>query len=1517
MAFTAIPPWGIPSGPFPGRLTPISIRDGGTSPAGTASFNLTGFVLGRAASGEAPLGNVPVRLWAQGNGPFNAPLVDETTTASNGSYGFPSVPAGNYWVAAVPANGFGGEGLPVSDSTNGVTLHLNVTVFPQVPYDNRTFVLPHWDNWSQYDGGYPDQAMKPVLSWTQDGAFYVNASSLLVFYSFANGTAYPIAPWLHLYENIMDYGGFDNELFTTQDGSYLYEFGCLTSCGSSSPITFYAVNVTTGAHVEYNFSGATDANLVTNGQIDMIGQDGSHFIATLIESDGTVLGYNLLNRTQWTLGHLSFFEANNIYWEAYLNAYVNVQAEGSSADGIVEYQLQGPAPGTRLVPVYTGTYGSGYVSNGVDGTLLNVTSHTLVVAEASNNPNIAAILWEEFGYNASTGILTGMIASNDNPSGTVSGSNYDINGAPCGCASEVERPTIVSNGPGFNVAWNPTFNNSSWIANPGGQGWIDTNVTPINPVSAQHFDAFSTRSAPGFFRNTSYLLSNMNAFCAGNSGNGTRCNIDGDYGSPVGTVWYLWRTGAPEFPFPATSALAQVGAPGAPLLRSVTHQATNVTVAWMSPSSGAQPIVNWTLFWGLLNGSWTHARALFGSNRTTTVTDLLPQTTYFFALEAWNLHWHGPLAYFQETTGAAAGTYNVTLSETGLPPGTPWTATLGGSSNSSSTPEIGFAVPNGTYPFQVDSPVPGPWGTRYIAIPSSGNVTVAGGPRTVNISFALQYHLGTSVFPSGAGNVAPAPGWYAAGARVNLTAWGARGSAFSFWSGTGTGNYSGPDDPAFVTMEAPVNESAYFTPETNYPLSFVWTNPSPGITWSVDVGGISISSTASTITFNETNGTYPYRIETPISGGTGVQYVVTSSASGNITVGTKPVTEPVTYGTQYYLTMGASPSGSATLSPANGWENSGASVSISATPKSGYTFRSWSGEGSGNYTGGANPASVTMNGPVSEVANLVFTGTSAVSFLESGLPSGTNWSVTMNGVTRSSTGANITFNVSAGNYTYLVQGPLAGSWGTRYVPNPSAGTLQANAPTISVPVTYATQYEVTTFASPSGGGSVSPAGSNWITAGSSVKVMALAASGYVLSGWSCTPSTQCPSSPVDPFTFTVNGVTNITADFTAVPTDPVTFLESGLPGGTSWSVTLNGATHSSTGANITFNVTAGDYSYLIASPIPGTTGVRYVSSVAPGTLAVSSPVVTKDSFVTQYLVTGTASPTGDGSMSPLGSNWFDQGAFVTLLAAPAAGYQFQGWMGNGAGSYSGPGASVPLTISGPIGEEALFAPLPATYTVNITLQPAGCGWVQIEGNSYGNGSQVSLGAGNYSVGIEACPGYALSLPGTRGTGGVSLATGLNSSGRNGTSFSMVVTGDGGLEVTFVPVTTTSWISGSVDPVGAKVTVDNRTVNVTAQGTFNVSVAPGTHQVTVSATGYAPQTFRVSVTAGEGAHMTFTLTPNPTTPPTPGPAGIPWDLAGGLMLVLLVVGVLLGFVIGRRRSRTPPPTGQGTSAPPKL
>src|SRR5439155_1187383 len=72
----------------------------------------------------------------------------------------------------------------------------------------------------------------------------------------------------------------------------------------------------------------------------------------------------------------------------------------------------------------------------------------------------------------------------------------------------------------------------------------------------------------------------------------------------------------------------------------------------------------------------------------------------------------------------------------------------------------------------------------------------------------------------------------------------------------------------------------------------------------------------------------------PQSGGTGVQYVWKKwSDSGSISHTVAPTTNKTytaTFTTQYYLTMSAATGG--TVSPSSGWRNSGASVSISATP---------------------------------------------------------------------------------------------------------------------------------------------------------------------------------------------------------------------------------------------------------------------------------------------------------------------------------------------------------------------------------------------------------------------------------------------------------------------------------------------------------------------------------------------------------------------------------------------------------
>ena len=72
------------------------------------------------------------------------------------------------------------------------------------------------------------------------------------------------------------------------------------------------------------------------------------------------------------------------------------------------------------------------------------------------------------------------------------------------------------------------------------------------------------------------------------------------------------------------------------------------------------------------------------------------------------------------------------------------------------------------------------------------------------------------------------------------------------------------------------------------------------------------------------------------------------------------------FGTQYFLTMTHGTGGK--VSPGSGWKRSGAAVSISATPATGYHFTNWTSNGIGSYSGTNNPASVTMNGPITETA---------------------------------------------------------------------------------------------------------------------------------------------------------------------------------------------------------------------------------------------------------------------------------------------------------------------------------------------------------------------------------------------------------------------------------------------------------------------------------------------------------------------------------------------------------------------
>jgi uncharacterized repeat protein (TIGR02543 family) len=106
----------------------------------------------------------------------------------------------------------------------------------------------------------------------------------------------------------------------------------------------------------------------------------------------------------------------------------------------------------------------------------------------------------------------------------------------------------------------------------------------------------------------------------------------------------------------------------------------------------------------------------------------------------------------------------------------------------------------------------------------------------------------------------------------------------------------------------------------------------------------------------------------PVVGSSGEQFVYIGD-SGLASPITGSGTDVATYTTQYLVTFIVSPSGSGSTSPAgtNVWENAD-SLSITATPNTGYTFSSWS----------SNTGSITFNNANSASATATISGTGTI-----------------------------------------------------------------------------------------------------------------------------------------------------------------------------------------------------------------------------------------------------------------------------------------------------------------------------------------------------------------------------------------------------------------------------------------------------------------------------------------------------------------------------------------------------------
>ncbi len=286
--------------------------------------------------------------------------------------------------------------------------------------------------------------------------------------------------------------------------------------------------------------------------------------------------------------------------------------------------------------------------------------------------------------------------------------------------------------------------------------------------------------------------------------------------------------------------------------------------------------------------------------------------------------------------------------------------------------------------------------------------------------------------------------------------------------------------------------------------------------------------------------------------------------------------------------------------------------------------------------------------------------------------------------------------------------------------NPISVTMNSNKNITAnfIPITYTLNVSV----NPAGSGSVTknPDKSSY-NFNEVVQLTANPAAGYAFSGWS-----GDVISTNNPVSVAMNSNKNITANFI-----PITY-------------TLNVSVNPAGSGSVTKNPDKPSYNYnevvqLTANPAAGYAFSSWSGSVS-GTanpLSVtmnSSKTITANFTPLAYTLNVNVNPAGSGSVTknPDKSS-YNYNEVVQLTASPAAGYTFSSW----SGSVSGTANPLSVTMNSNKTITANFTPI--TYTLNVSVNPAGSGSVTKNPNksSYNYNEVVQLTA-------NPAAGYAFS-----------------------------------------------------------------------------------------------------------------------------------------------------------------------------
>lgn len=825
-------------------------------------------------------------------------------------------------------------------------------------------------------------------------------------------------------------------------------------------------------------------------------------------------------------------------------------------------------------------------------------------------------------------------------------------------------------------------------------------------------------------------------------------------------------------------------------------------------------------------------------------------------------------------------TYPVDFTENGLPEGQSWNVSVGGFTYSSISGYLNVSLPSGTYSYSIISP------SGYVPVPSQGSFTVLGSSSVVhveiNFTSADTYNV---VFHEN--GLLSGTAWNVTLNGQSLTSTGTT-AAFNIMKGTyqyTVGSVPGYENTVIsgtidvngnMTIQAGFLSSSYLISihETGLPL---------GTAWSAAIGTSIVQSDTTFLSMSVTNGSYTYTIYSPINYSSNITSgsVQVSGSGASIQVGFTPTQN---YGIEFReagLPSGSTwnvtlngismisnttaltffmPNGSYEYSIATALtnyepENAGGSIFVHGSAQIVYV----------NFTD-PSPQQNTLQGAFSPAAGNA-SSDPVLEIRESGIAFGSmvsQWKVTVDGVSYSSSSSSISINVNSGTLSYRVD-QISG-----YDISPQEGYITAGSANLYLNISFVPLVFNHFVFDPVG-----------IPLGIPVTIDI---SGNV---YTFTPSGTMPfltlDLPIGTYSYNIASVNGyapssssgtmqldsnqnvLQINFHSIQYYPVTFTPKGI-NGKIFEVTIDGNEYISNGTPINLFLSPGVYSYYVSSD----SSLKPLFTSGTFNLGPSGYSSVVDFVQQQYLIMFRTS-------NSFGKQWtlsFDN------TTATVIGNYYEAMAPNGTYTYSSQLAGTTIFTEGSVtvsGHDNLVNILfsPTTYYVTFRESglPTGTRWY-VNGTSLSNSSSsgvisMKLPNGNYTFTVT----------------NNSLYYTLN--------HTIHLTVNENNVTVSVQFQHWAYISGTVLPSNATVMINGNAVAISS-GTFNVSVAGGNYTVSATASGFIGFHENLTVQPGTSHKLDIKLTPVHTNSISPN-----YELYAIIGAVALLV-VALVIIFARRR-----------------